>query len=90
MSTHSQLLLEALDLGLECVDVLRLSLIGCIARVCQLGQTIQCLLQSLNICQQLCDLKPNDTSKSKYSGLFLITYIVATKRRILSLEIKMY
>ena len=56
MSTHSQLLLQVLDLGVECVDVLRLPLVGRVACDCQLGQTVQRLLQPLNICQQLCDL----------------------------------
>lgn len=56
--THSQLLLQALDLGLECVYVLHLSLIGCsVASVRQLGQTIEGLLQSLHVRQQLADLK---------------------------------
>ena len=43
-STYSQLLLEGFDLGLECVHLLRLSLVGGIACIYQLGQTIQSLL----------------------------------------------
>lgn len=60
--TYSQLLLEALDLGLQCLCVLRLSLTGGVAGVSQLGETTQSLLQSLNICQQLCDLKHDRTN----------------------------
>lgn len=36
-ATHSQLLLKALDLGLECVNVLSLSLVGRVASISQLG-----------------------------------------------------
>lgn len=60
--TYSQLLLEALDLGLQCLCVLRLSLTGGVAGVSQLGETTQSLFQSLNICQQLCDLKHDRTN----------------------------
>lgn len=69
MCTHSQLLLEALDLDLHRIGVLRLSLTGRVAGVSQLGQTTQSLFQPLNICQQLCDLKQQnkyiDFSKQK-------------------------
>lgn len=54
--THSQLLLEALDLRLERVDVLRLPLVGHVAGVGQLRQAVQSLLQSLHVRQQLRDL----------------------------------
>lgn len=54
--THSQLLLEALDLRLERVDVLRLPLVGHVAGVGQLRQTVQSLFQPLHVRQQLCDL----------------------------------
>lgn len=55
--THSQLLLEALDLGLQRVHVLRLPLVGHVAGVGQLRQTVESLLQSLHVRQQLCDLE---------------------------------
>lgn len=55
--THSQLLLEALDLRLQRVDVLRLPLVGHVAGVGQLRQTVQSLFQSLHVRQQLCDLE---------------------------------
>lgn len=61
--THSQLLLEALDLGLQRVDVLRLPLVGHVAGVGQLRQAVQCLLQSLHVRQQLCDLEFGHDSK---------------------------
>ena len=67
MFTHSQLLLQALDLGLKCVNVLRLPLIWCVACVRQLRQPIQRLLQSLHICQQLRDL--NTRKHSLYISL---------------------
>lgn len=38
MRTHSKLLLEALDLRLHCISVLRLPLAGRVAGVGQLGQ----------------------------------------------------
>lgn len=60
--TYSQLLLEALDLGLQRLGVLRLSLTGGVAGVSQLGETTQSLFQSLHICQQLCDLKHDRTN----------------------------
>lgn len=60
--TYSQLLLEALDLGLQRLCVLRLSLTGGVAGVSQLGETTQSLFQSLNICQQLRDLKHDRTN----------------------------
>lgn len=61
--THSQLLLEALDLGLECVDVLRLPLVRHVAGVGQLRQTVQCLFESLRVRQQLCDLECGHEAK---------------------------
>lgn len=62
MRTHSQLLLEALDLRLHCISVLRLPLAGRVAGVGQLGQATQSLLQPLHIRQQLRDLKHQDTN----------------------------
>lgn len=55
-ATHSQLLLETLDLRLQRVHVLRLPLVGHVAGVGQLRQTVQGLLQSLHVRQQLGDL----------------------------------
>ena len=56
MSPYSQLLLQALELALECVNVLRLSFVGRTAGVRQLRQTVHSLLQLLHICHQLRDL----------------------------------
>lgn len=65
-ATYSQLLLEALDLRLECVNVLSMSLVGSIASVSQLRQAIESLFQPLHICQQLCDLKHTDSLITKH------------------------
>ncbi|TNN68991.1 hypothetical protein EYF80_020852 [Liparis tanakae] len=49
VSTHIQLLLQALDLTVQRVDEQRLPLIGRAARVRQLGETVQGLLQPLHL-----------------------------------------